>query len=63
MMAGLDDLGVEREPHLAVARRELNLLDVEAELVQTPQPRLELAAFPDVEHLVARELVPELVVA
>src|SRR6185437_8860323 len=44
VVAGLDDLRVEHEPHFAVARYELDFLDVEPELVQPAQARLEPAA-------------------
>src|SRR5205807_866420 len=62
VMARLDDLRVEDEPHLVAARHELDLVDVEPELVQAAEPLLELAAFADAERLVARQLVPEPVV-
>ncbi len=62
VVAGLDDVRVERDPVAAVGRLEGDLLDVEAELVQAVEALVELVAFVGTERLVARELVPQPVV-
>ena len=62
VVARLDDLRMQQQAHLVARRDELDLLDVEAELVQPAQALLEAVALAEREHLVARQLVPQLVV-
>jgi hypothetical protein len=54
---------VEPEPVPAGLRIELDLLDVEAEPVQTVQPLVEPEALVGGEHLLLRQLVPQCLVA
>ena len=63
VMARLDDARVEPQPIAVVARDELELLDVEAELVQPVQAVVDLVTRVVGEELVARQLVPEGLVA
>ena len=59
VVAGLDDARVEPQPVAVLARDELDLLDVEAELVQAAQPLVDPVARVVAERLLARQLVPE----
>ena len=63
VMTRLDDAGIEAQPVAVVARDELELLDVEAELVQPVQPLVDPVARVVGEELVAHQLVPERLVA
>ena len=63
VVAGLDDAGVQAQPVAVVAGDELELVDVEAELVQPVQPLVDPVARVVGEELVARQLVPERLVA
>ena len=59
VVAGLDDARVEAQPVALGHGLELDLLDVEAELVQAPQPLLDPVALVGSEDLLARELSPQ----
>ena len=63
VVAGLDDARVQPQPVAVLARDELELVDVEAELVQAVQPLVDLVARVVAEHLLAHQLVPERLVA
>ena len=63
MVPGLDDARVEPEPVAVVVGDELELLDVEAELVQAVQALVDHVAAVGAEDLLARQLVPERLVA
>jgi hypothetical protein len=62
VVARLDDLRLQLQPHLVAGADELDLLDVEAELVQPVQSRLEPLGLVGREHLVRRQLLPQRVV-
>ena len=59
VVARLDDARVQAQPVAVVACDELELVDVEAELVQPVQPLVDLVARVVGEELLARQLVPE----
>ena len=59
MVARLDDARVKPEAVPLVGREELELLDVEAEVVQAVEPLVQPVALVGAEQLVADELVPE----
>ena len=59
MVPGLDDVRVEAQPVALGHDLELDLLDVEAELVQTAQTLLDPVPLLRAEHLLAGELGPE----
>ena len=63
VVARLDDVGVQAQPIAVVSRDELELVDVEAELVQAVQPVVDLVARVVGEELVPHQLVPERLVA
>ena len=63
VVARLDDARVQPQAVAVVAGDELELLDVEAELVQAAQPLVDLVARVVAERLLARQLVPERLVA
>ena len=64
VVAGLDDARVQPQPVVAVlAGDELELVDVEAELVQPVQPLVDPVAGVVAEDLLARQLVPQRLVA
>ena len=63
MVARLDDTRVQPQLVAVVARDQLELVHVEAELVQTVQPVVDLVARVVAERLLPRQLVPERLVA
>ena len=63
VVAGLDDVGAQAQAVAVVARDELELVHVEAELVEAVQPVVDLVARVVGEELVAHQLVPERLVA
>src|SRR5205823_10047915 len=62
VVAGLDDARIEPQLEVAVHADELDFLDVVAELVQPPQPLVDLEPLVRGEHLLARQLAPERVI-
>src|SRR5690349_9593007 len=63
VVAGLDDVRVELQPVAGRRRLEVDLVDVEAEIVQSREPRVELVTLVGTEGLLACELAPEVLVA
>ena len=63
VVAGLDDARVQPQPVAVLAGDELELVDVEAELVQPVEPLVDPVARVVAERLLARQLVPERLVA
>ena len=63
VVARLDDARVQPQPVAVVAGDQLQLVHVEAELVQTMQPVVDPVARVVAERLLPRQLVPERLVA
>ena len=63
VVPGIDDLGLDAHVGAVEVRRHRELVDVEAERVEPADPLVDPPAFPGIEPLVARELLPQAAVA